>query len=173
MPLNIDGLTPEQQPDAGNDIAVQWGDAVEADIRDLDTRVDDAQADATQALANAQLRLEFEAIGDLVPLIGYDMDQVYLISDFSISRITIICPDSPAAGTIEVDLFKITASGGSPVSLYSVNPLPTLTCNGGYAYVSYITPNLPDDPDLVAGSLLLVRITDAPPFARGLKVMVS
>lgn len=39
MTLQIDGLLPSQRPIADQDIAKQWGDAVEADIRALDTRV--------------------------------------------------------------------------------------------------------------------------------------
>lgn len=118
----------------------------------------------------SEAALTSEAVGSLAACIGYDMDAIPILSDREITTIRLTCPDTPASGTIEVELFVVTP-GGAVTSLYPTNPLPTLTCNGGYA--SATSANLPDTTSLTAGDLLICRITDAPSGAYGLKVQVS
>lgn len=113
--------------------------------------------------------LQFQAIGHLPSMIGADMGAELVVRPLTISAIRIICPNSPASGDIEVELFRVTP-GGSPATLYTSNPLPVLACNGGYAAIS--SPNLPDVLSIAAGDLLIARIVAAPGDSVDLKVMV-
>lgn len=113
----------------------------------------------------------FEAVGQLSGMVGLDLDAHGMVSGFVITGILIVCPQTPASGTIEIELLKVSP-GGSPTTLYTSNPLPTLTCNGGYALVSFSSPDLPDVTTLAAGEILIARITEAPEDAVDLKVMV-
>jgi hypothetical protein len=59
------------------------------------------------------------------------------------------------------------------VSLYSVNPRPTLACNGGYALATFTDPDLPDIVTLAPGEILIARITGAPAGAIDLQIIAS
>jgi hypothetical protein len=113
----------------------------------------------------------FEAVGNLAAMIGYDMGAQPAVGSFPIGGIVLLCPKSAASGTITVDLLKASA-GGSPSTLYTSNPKPTITCNGGYAVATYSSPNLPNTTSLAAGEILIPRIVNAPNGCQGLKVMV-
>lgn len=123
------------------------------------------------AAVSQRQALVFEGIGHLPGMIGYNLDEHVLVVDLTITGIVLMCPRSATSGTITVDLLKC-APGGAPTSLYSVNPKPTLTCNGGYAVATFSGADLPDITTLAAGEILIARITSAGGGSYDLKVMV-
>jgi hypothetical protein len=114
----------------------------------------------------------FEGVGGLDSMVGLDMGQYLITSEFEIGAITVVCPQTPASGTIEFGLWKVTP-GGAAVNLYTSNPLPALTCNGGYAAATIASGSLPNTTTIAAGDLLIVRLTAAPADARDILVSVS
>jgi hypothetical protein len=111
----------------------------------------------------------FNGVGHLPAMIGYDLDAYPIVNGYVITGIQIMCPRTPASGSITVELLKCVP-GGSPTTLYTSNPLPELACNGGYAVIN--SPNLPNITSLAAGEILIARLTGAPGGAFDLKVQV-
>lgn len=114
-----------------------------------------------QQVANVSQRqaMTFQGVGSVQAMIDYYLDAIVCLTDTEITGIQITCRATPASGTVEVELFKATP-GGSPTTLYTSSPLPTLTCNGGYA--SAASANLPDVTTVSASDLILAKVTNAP-----------
>jgi hypothetical protein len=103
---------------------------------------------------------QFEAVGNLQAIGAANLGMYRVLVATTITAIALTCATTPASGTITIDILTC-ASGGTPTSLYSVNPKPTLTCNGGYA--SAVSANVPDTVALAVGDLLFVRLSGTPP----------
>ena len=120
---------------------------IAADHNTLVTAVTNANADA--------IGFRFQAIGHIAAFgTTYDIDAIPIRHAFTITGLRLTCLTTPASGTITAELFKVTP-GGAATTLYSSNPKPTLTCNGGYA--SATSSNLPNTVALTAGDLLICR----------------
>lgn len=122
------------------------------------------------ALNNGEAVRRFIAIGDLNNMIGRDIDHFILPSQHIIGAIDIICPSAASSGTITIDLFTSSTSGGALASIYTTNPKPTLTCAGGVSFVT--STNLPNTIILSAGTILSARIVSAPVGCRDIYISV-
>ena len=130
---------------------------------------------SADSLNNREALRRFVAIGDLASIVasesgGRVIDYLILPSAMTIEAIDILCPLAAASGTITIDILRATTTGGSLTSLYTSNPKPTLTCAGGVSFVT--STALPDTVILAAGTVLAVKITDAPLGARDLYVSI-
>jgi hypothetical protein len=116
---------------------------------------------------------EFAAIGNLAPMAGMVIGRRYYQSGTTISRIEAVCPDTPASGTIQLDVLVQTTPGGALTSLYSTRAKPTITCNGGYAVAVQTGGTLPDTVTIPAGAVVVVKVISAPAGAIDLQVKIT
>jgi len=130
---------------------------------------------SADSLNNREALRRFVAIGDLAALVGTVtggpvIDYILLPSAMTIEAIDLVCPLASASGTITIDILTATATGGALTSLYTSNPKPTLTCAGGVSFVT--STALPNTVLMNAGTVLAVKLVDAPLGARDLYVSI-
>jgi hypothetical protein len=131
---------------------------------------------STVSVSSASLS-RFTLMGDLAAAVGTTtggpiIDYVFVESGFTISAINMLCPVSPSSGNITIDILRATSSGGAFSSLYATNTKPSLTCAGNASYQTFTGSNLPDIKTIAAGSVLAVRLTNAPLGASDLYVTI-
>lgn len=130
---------------------------------------------SADSLNNREALRRFVAIGDLAAIVGSksggrEIDYIILPAAHTIAAIDIVCPSAAASGTITIDLLTVTTTGGSPTSLYTSNPKPTLTCAGGVSFVT--SSSLPNTTSLSAGTVLVCKLVSAPVGCTDLYVSV-
>jgi hypothetical protein len=129
------------------------------------------------SLNNREAIRRFLAIGDLHSIIGTksggrEIDYIVLPAAFDIGAIDMLCPSSAASGNIEIDLLRVTSSGGAATSLYTSNTKPSLTLAGGVSFATFTGANLPNTTSLAAGTVLIVKLVSAPVGCEDLYVTV-
>lgn len=103
---------------------------------------------------------------------GTVCDYVVVWTPFTIKAIDVVCPITPASGTITIDLVYRATTGGPLTSLYTTNTKPSLSCNGYASWATFTGNNLPNTTSLAQGSILGFRIISAPQDAQDLYITV-
>lgn len=114
------------------------------------------------------------AMGDLSALSGsiFVCDYAVVWAATTINAIDIVCPITPASGTIVIDIVYRATPGGALSSLYVNNTKPSLSCNGHASWATFTGSNLPDTTSLAQGSIIGFTIVSAPAGCEDLYVTV-
>lgn len=89
-----------------------------------------------------------------------------------ISEIEIQAGDTPASGSIAIDVLHKATAAGAVASLYTANTPPSLACTGSATDGTFSGANLPDTTAIAAGEYIGIKITGAPDGARDLMAIV-
>lgn len=114
------------------------------------------------------------AMGDLAALSGslFVCDYAVVWAPMTINSIDIVCPSTPASGSIVIDIVYRATPGGALSSLYTSNTKPSLSCNGYASWATFTGANLPNTTSLAQGSIIGFTIVSAPAGCEDLYVTV-
>jgi hypothetical protein len=131
---------------------------------------DDLPATVKQGLERMLVIGELSTFAEFAT--GLVCDYVLVWAPFTIKAIDVICPITPASGSITIDIVYRATPGGELTSLYTNNSKPTIQCNGYASWETFTGSNLPNTVQLAQGSILGFRIVSAPKDAQDLYITV-
>lgn len=128
-------------------------------------------ASEIKLIGDAALSPIFRFVGDLSYCVGVD-DVAYIETGFTITEILVYARKTPASGSIQIDVLWAPDLSTPLASLYTTNTKPSLACTGAGASQIFTGSTLPNTLAVPAGSILAVRILQAPRYADDLTVIV-
>lgn len=87
----------------------------------------------------------------------------------TLRKIAVTCPNTPASGTIVVDIKVISTQGGAATSLFTAKTKPTITCANGVAWAT-LTGTALDDKNIPDNSVVVVTVISAAANSEELRV---